>query len=42
MGDLQRRSKELFSKAFFKGQKLTVEEEKEASEFLVFWKSMHI
>ena len=32
MGDLQRRSKELFSKAFFKGQKLTVEEEKEANE----------
>ena len=32
MGDLQRRSKELFSKAFFKGQKLTVEEEREANE----------
>lgn len=32
MGDLQRRSKELFSKKFFKGQKLTAEEAKEASE----------
>lgn len=32
MGDLQKRSKELFSKAFFKGQKLTVEEEREANE----------
>lgn len=32
MGDLQRRSKELFSKAFFKGQELTAEEAKEASE----------
>ena len=32
MGDLQRRSKELFSKEFFKGQKLTAEEAKEASE----------
>ena len=32
MGDLQRRSKELFSKEFFKGQKLTAEEAKEANE----------
>lgn len=32
MGDLQRRSKELFSKTFFKGQELTAEEAKEASE----------
>lgn len=32
MGDLQRRSKELFSKAFFKGQELTAEETKEANE----------
>lgn len=32
MGDLQKRSKELFSKAFFKGQKLTAEEEREANE----------
>lgn len=32
MGDLQRRSKELFSKEFFKGQKLTAEETKEANE----------